>query len=175
MLGEVAISQAAEQDKPHRTVILRRYGAIMTVHALRRSESSVNHSNPEYVNDGVDFRRCCWTNTGSLSQDYETRTSRPDCPSFRARLSRSKGTALPEMDDDWELERTFTELVGELYISGERASAQYMLETLRHDAQIREEDRPFSQRNVDLNTRAQQRTPLSICCEINSRCQRRMK
>ena len=90
---------AAAQDGLQRRICgyWRRYWElIMTELARPSSESSVNYSIQEYVNDSdVDFGRCCATKTGIPHPEYHYRDgTRTDCPSLRAYL-RSAGNRYP--------------------------------------------------------------------------------
>lgn len=89
------------------------------------SESSVNYSIQEYVNDVVSTSLMLPTNTASSQYHYRDGTQ-PDCPSLRAYLRSAGNGFLPEMDDDQPGEDAH-ELVKELYDIWDNLSQRSML------------------------------------------------
>ena len=135
------------------------------------SESSVNYSIQEYVNDVVSTFVDVADKHGFPHPNIITETGRSLTAHHSVLIFEVLETAsLPEMDDDWEPGEDAHELVKELYDIWDNLSQRSMLEPWHDAQQIREEALDlFSHGIVDLNTRAQiEKLYWSICREINS-------
>ena len=134
------------------------------------SESSVNYSIQEYVNDSI-----------SIMVDASNKNSIPH-PNIINESGRSltahhsvlifevlETASLPEMDEEFEVSHNDHELVQELYQIWDTLTPPRMLEAWHDAQQIREETLDlFSHGIVDLKTRAQiERLFWSVCREIN--------
>ena len=135
------------------------------------SESSVNYSIQEYVNDSVsNFVDICEKNNiphpNIITESGRSLTAHHSVLIFEVMAS----TSLPEWDDDVEPLSDDHELVKELYDIWDNLNQPKMLEAWHDAQQIREEalDR-FSLGFLDLRTRAQvERLFWSIAREIHS-------
>ncbi|MBN1185747.1 MAG: biosynthetic arginine decarboxylase [Bacteroidales bacterium] len=135
------------------------------------SESSVNYSIQEYVNDSVsNFVDICEKNNiphpNIITESGRSLTAHHSVLIFEVMESNS----LPEWADDEELKADDHELVQELYEIWDNLNQPKMLEAWHDAQQIREEalDR-FSLGFLDLKTRAQvERLFWSIAKEIHS-------
>ena len=135
------------------------------------SESSVNYSIQEYVNDVVSTFVDVADKHGFPHPNIITETGRSLTAHHSVLIFEVLETAsLPEMDDDWEPGEDAHELVKELYDIWDNLSQRSMLEPWHDAQQIREEALDlFSHGIVDLNTRAQiAKLYWRICREINS-------
>ena len=135
------------------------------------SESSVNYSIQEYVNDVVSTFVDAADKHGFQHPNIITETGRSLTAHHSVLIFEVLETAsLPQMDDDWEPGEDAHELVKELYDIWDNLSQRSMLEPWHDAQQIREEALDlFSHGIVDLNTRAQiEKLYWSICREINS-------
>ena len=134
------------------------------------SESSVNYSIQEYVNDVVSTFVDAADKHGFPHPNIITETGRSLTAHHSVLIIEVLETAsLPEMDDDWEPDANAHELVRELYDIWDGLSQRSLLEPWHDAQQIREEALDlFSHGIVDLNTRAQiEKLYWSICREIN--------
>ena len=135
------------------------------------SESSVNYSIQEYVNDVVSTFVDAADKHGFQHPNIITETGRSLTAHHSVLIFEVLETAsLPQMDDDWEPGPDAHELVKELYDIWDNLSQRSMLEPWHDAQQIREEALDlFSHGIVDLNTRAQiEKLYWSICREINT-------
>ena len=135
------------------------------------SESSVNYSIQEYVNDVVSTFVDAADKHGFQHPNIITETGRSLTAHHSVLIFEVLETAsLPQMDDDWEPGEDAHELVKELYEIWDNLSQRSMLEPWHDAQQIREEALDlFSHGIVDLNTRAQiEKLYWSICREINT-------
>ena len=135
------------------------------------SESSVNYSIQEYVNDIVSTFVDAADKHGFEHPNIITETGRSLTAHHSVLIFEVLETAsLPQMDDEWEPGEDAHELVKELYKIWDNLSQRSMLEPWHDAQQIREEALDlFSHGIVDLNTRAQiEKLYWSICREINS-------
>lgn len=135
------------------------------------SESSVNYSIQEYVNDVVSTFVDAADKHGFQHPNIITETGRSLTAHHSVLIFEVLETAsLPQMDDDWEPGEDAHELVKELYDIWDNLNQRSMLEPWHDAQQIREEALDlFSHGIVDLNTRAQiEKLYWSICREINS-------
>ena len=135
------------------------------------SESSVNYSIQEYVNDVVSTFVDAADKHGFQHPNIITETGRSLTAHHSVLIFEVLETAsLPQMDDDWEPGPDAHELVKELYDIWDNLSQRSMLEPWHDAQQIREEALDlFSHGIVDLNTRAQiEKLYWSICREINA-------
>ena len=135
------------------------------------SESSVNYSIQEYVNDVVSTFVDAADKHGLAHPNIITETGRSLTAHHSVLIFEVLETASwPQMDDDWEPGEDAHELVKELYDIWDNLSQRSMLEPWHDAQQIREEALDlFSHGIVDLNTRAQiEKLYWSICREINS-------
>ena len=134
------------------------------------SESSVNYSIQEYVNDSI-----------SIMVDASNKNNIPH-PNIITESGRSltahhsvlifevlEPASLPSMDEDFEVSADDHELVQELYQIWDNLNQSRMLEAWHDAQQIREESLDlFSHGIVDLKTRAQiERMYWSVTREIN--------
>ena len=134
------------------------------------SESSVNYSIQEYVNDVVSTFVDAADKHGFPHPNIITETGRSLTAHHSVLIIEVLETAsLPEMNDDWEPDANAHELVRELYDIWDGLSQRSLLEPWHDAQQIREEALDlFSHGIVDLNTRAQiEKLYWSICREIN--------
>ena len=134
------------------------------------SESSVNYSIQEYVNDVVSTFVDAADKHGFPHPNIITETGRSLTAHHSVLIIEVLETAsLPEMDDEWEPDANAHELVRELYDIWDGLSQRSLLEPWHDAQQIREEALDlFSHGIVDLNTRAQiEKLYWSICREIN--------
>jgi len=135
------------------------------------SESSVNYSIQEYVNDVVSTFVDAANKHGFAHPNIISETGRSLTAHHSALIFEVLETAsLPEMNDDWEPDENAHELVKELYQIWDNLSQRSILEPWHDAQQIREEALDlFSHGIVDLNTRAQiEKLYWSICREINT-------
>ena len=135
------------------------------------SESSVNYSIQEYVNDVVSTFVDAADKHGLAHPNIITETGRSLTAHHSVLIIEVLETAsLPQMNDDWEPEPEAHELVKELYDIWDNLSQRSMLEPWHDAQQIREEALDlFSHGIVDLETRAQiEKLYWSICREINA-------
>lgn len=135
------------------------------------SESSVNYSVQEYVNDVVSTFVDAANKNHCPHPNIITETGRSLTAHHSVLVFEVlEKASLPEMDDNWEPEENAHELVKELYDIWDNLSQRSMLEPWHDAQQIREEALDlFSHGIVDLNTRAQiEKLYWSICREINA-------
>lgn len=135
------------------------------------SESSVNYSVQEYVNDVVSTFVDAANKNHCPHPNIITETGRSLTAHHSVLVFEVlEKASLPEMDDNWEPEENAHELVKELYEIWDNLSQRSMLEPWHDAQQIREEALDlFSHGIVDLNTRAQiEKLYWSICREINA-------
>ncbi len=135
------------------------------------SESSVNYSIQEYVNDVVSTFVDAADKHGLAHPNIITETGRSLTAHHSVLVFEVLETASwPQMDDDWEPDENAHELVKELYDIWDNLNQRSLLEPWHDAQQIREEALDlFSHGIVDLNTRAQiEKLYWSICREINS-------
>ena len=135
------------------------------------SESSVNYSIQEYVNDVVSTFVDAADKHELNHPNIITETGRSLTAHHSVLIFEVLETAsLPQMDDDWEPGEDAHELVKELYKIWDNLSQRSMLEPWHDAQQIREEALDlFSHGIVDLNTRAQiEKLYWSICREISA-------
>ena len=135
------------------------------------SESSVNYSIQEFVNDVVSTFVDSADKHGFPHPNIITETGRSLTAHHSVLIFEVLETAtLPQMDDEWEPGEDAHELVKELYAIWDNLNQRSMLEPWHDAQQIREEALDlFSHGIVDLNTRAQiEKLYWSICREINS-------
>ena len=137
------------------SILAAAWGCTTTVPALSNSESSVNYSIQEYVNDVVSTFVDAADKHGFQHPNIITETGRSltatITPSVISRCWRR--ASLPQMDDDWEPGEDAHELVKELYDIWDNLSQRSMLElgTMPSRYARRALDL-FSHGIVDLNT-----------------------
>ncbi len=135
------------------------------------SESSVNYSIQEYVNDVVSTFVDAADKHDLPHPNIITETGRSLTAHHSILIFEVLETAsLPQMDDDWEPAEDAHELVKELYEIWDELGQHSILESWHDAQQIREEGLDlFSHGIVDLNTRAQiEKLYWSICREVNT-------
>jgi arginine decarboxylase len=134
------------------------------------SESSVNYSIQEYVNDSISTMVDASDKNGIPHPNIITESGRALTAHHSVLIFEVLETAtLPEWDDDEEIGPDAHELVQELYQIWESLNQNKMLEAWHDAQQIREEALDlFSHGIVDLKTRAQiERLYWSITREIH--------
>ncbi len=134
------------------------------------SESSVNYSIQEYVNDSISTLVDASDKNGIPHPNIITESGRSLTAHHSVLIFEVLETGtLPEWDDDVELTEKDHELVRELYGIWDKLNQNRMLEAWHDAQQIREEALDlFSHGIVDLRTRAQiERLYWSITREIN--------
>lgn len=135
------------------------------------SESSVNYSIQEYVNDVVSTFVDAADKHELIHPNIITETGRSLTAHHSVLVFEVLETAsLPQMDDNWEPGEDAHDLVKELYKIWDNLSQRSLLEPWHDAQQIREEALDlFSHGIVDLKTRAQiEKLYWSICREVNS-------
>lgn len=134
------------------------------------SESSVNYSIQEYVNDSISTFVDVADKNNISHPNIITESGRSLTAHHSVLIFEVLETAsLPEMDDEWEVGPDDHELVQELYEIWDNLNQSRMLEAWHDAQQIREEALDlFSHGIVDLKTRAQiERLYWSVTREIN--------
>ena len=134
------------------------------------SESSVNYSIQEYVNDSISTFVDVADKNNIPHPNIITESGRSLTAHHSVLIFEVLETAsLPEMDENWEPGPNDHELVQELYEIWDNLNQSRMLEAWRDAQQIREEALDlFSHGIVDLKTRAQiERLYWSVTREIN--------
>ena len=134
------------------------------------SESSVNYSIQEYVNDSISTFVDVADKNNIPHPNIITESGRSLTAHHSVLIFEVLETAsLPEMDDEWEVGPDDHELVQELYEIWDNLNQSRMLEAWHDAQQIREEALDlFSHGIVDLKTRAQiERLYWSVTREIN--------
>lgn len=134
------------------------------------SESSVNYSIQEYVNDSVSTFVDAADKNNIPHPNIVTEGGRSLTAHHSVLIFEVLETAsLPEMDEEWEASPTDHELVRELYHIWDNLNQNRMLEPWHDAQQIREEALDlFSHGIVDLKTRAQiEKLYWSVTREIN--------
>ncbi len=134
------------------------------------SESSVNYSIQEYVNDSISTFVDVADKNNIPHPNIITESGRSLTAHHSVLVFEVLETAsLPEMDDEWEVSPEDHELVQELYEIWDNLSPNRMLEAWHDAQQIREEALDlFSHGIVDLKTRAQiEKLYWSVTREIN--------
>lgn len=134
------------------------------------SESSVNYSIQEYVNDSISTMVDVADKNGIPHPNIITESGRSLTAHHSVLIFQVLETAsLPEMDEEWEVGKEDHELVQELYEIWDNLNQSRMLEAWHDAQQIREEALDlFSHGIVDLRTRAQiERLYWSVTREIN--------
>ena len=134
------------------------------------SESSVNYSIQEYVNDSISTLVDVSDKNGIPHPNIITESGRSLTAHHSVLIFEVLETAtLPEMDEDFEVSETDHELVHELYEIWDKLNQSRMLEAWHDAQQIREEALDlFSHGIVDLKTRAQiERLYWSVTREIS--------
>ena len=134
------------------------------------SESSVNYSIQEYVNDSISTLVDVSVNNNIQYLNIITESCRSLTAHHSVLIFEVLETAtLPEMDEDFEVSEKDHELVHELYEIWDNLNQSRMLEAWHDAQQIREEALDlFSHGIVDLRTRAQiERLYWSVTREIN--------
>ena len=134
------------------------------------SESSVNYSIQEYVNDSISIMVDASNKNNIPHPNIITESGRSLTAHHSVLIFEVLETAsLPEMDDDFEVSPDDHELVHELYQIWDNLNQSRMLEAWHDAQQIREETLDlFSHGIVDLKTRAQiERLYWSVTREIN--------
>ncbi len=134
------------------------------------SESSVNYSIQEYVNDSVSTFVDAADKNNIPHPNIVTEGGRSLTAHHSVLIFEVLETAsLPEMDEEWEAGPTDHELVQELYQIWDNLNQNRMLEPWHDAQQIREEALDlFSHGIVDLKTRAQiEKLYWSVTREIN--------
>ena len=121
------------------------------------SESSVNYSIQEYVNDSISIMVDASNKNGIPHPNIITESGRSLTAHHSVLIFEVLETAsLPAMDDDFEVSPDDHELVQELYEIWDNLNQSRMLEAWHDAQQIREETLDlFSHGIVDLKTRAQ--------------------
>lgn len=121
------------------------------------SESSVNYSIQEYVNDAIFTFVDAADRNGIPHPNIITESGRSVSAHHAILVFEVLETAaLPQMDEDWEVSPNDHDLVKELYKIWCELDQRTMLEALHDAQQIREEALElFSHGIVDLKTRAQ--------------------
>ena len=134
------------------------------------SESSVNYSIQEYVNDSISTLVDASDKNNIPHPNIITESGRSLTAHHSVLIFEVLETAtLPEMDEDFEVSEKDHELVHELYEIWDNLNQSRMLEAWHDAQQIREEALDlFSHGIVDLRTRAQiERLYWSVTREIN--------
>ncbi|MFA6797012.1 MAG: biosynthetic arginine decarboxylase [Bacilli bacterium] len=134
------------------------------------SESSVNYSIQEYVNDSISTMVDVADKNNIPHPNIITESGRSLTAHHSVLVFQVLETAsLPEMDEEWEVGKEDHELVQELYAIWDNLNQSRMLEAWHDAQQIREEALDlFSHGIVDLRTRAQiERLYWSVTREIN--------
>ena len=134
------------------------------------SESSVNYSIQEYVNDSISTLVDVSDKNGIPHPNIITESGRSLTAHHSVLIFEVlETTTLPEWDDDIEVSENDHELVRELYEIWDKLNQNRMLEAWHDAQQIREEALDlFSHGIVDLKTRAQiERLYWSITREIH--------
>ena len=135
------------------------------------SESSVNYSIQEYVNDCVDTFVEAANKNGIAHPNIITESGRSLAAHHSVLIIDVLETAsLPEMPEEFEAKESDHQLVKDLYYIWDNLSPKNMLEDWHDAEQIREEALElFSHGIVDLRTRAEiEAMYWSVCHEINS-------
>ena len=134
------------------------------------SESSVNYSIQEYVNDSISIMVDASNKNGIPHPNIITESGRSLTAHHSVLIFEVLETAsLPSMDEEFEVSSEDHELVHELYEIWDNLNQSRMLEAWHDAQQIREESLDlFSHGIVDLKTRAQiERMYWSVTREIN--------
>ena len=134
------------------------------------SESSVNYSIQEYVNDCVDTFVEAANKNGIPHPNLITESGRSLAAHHSVLvLDVLETTSLPEMPEEFEAKDTDHQLVKDLYDIWDNLSPRSMLEDWHDAQQIREEALElFSHGMLDLKTRSEiERMYWSVCHEIN--------
>lgn len=134
------------------------------------SQSSVNYSIQEYVNDSISTLVDASNKNGIPHPNIITESGRALTAHHSVLVFEVlETTTLPEWDDDEELTEDAHELVRELYSIWDTLNQNKMLESWHDAQQIREEALDlFSHGIVDLKTRAQiERLFWSVARDIN--------
>lgn len=134
------------------------------------SESSVNYSIQEYVNDSISIMVDASNKNNIPHPNIITESGRSLTAHHSVLIFEVLETAsLPSMDEDFEVSADDHELVQELYQIWDNLNQSRMLEAWHDAQQIREESLDlFSHGFVDLKTRAQiERMYWSVTREIN--------
>ena len=135
------------------------------------SESSVNYSIQEYVNDCVSTFVDAANKHGIPHPNIITESGRNVAAHHSILIINVLETAsLPEMSEEFEAKDTDHQLVRELYKIWDNLNSRNMLEDWHDAEQIREESLElFSHGMVDLKTRAEiEAMYWSVCHEINT-------
>jgi arginine 2-monooxygenase len=135
------------------------------------SESSVNYSIQEYVNDCVSTFVDAANKHGIPHPNIITESGRNVAAHHSMLIINVLETAsLPEMSEEFEAKETDHQLVRELYKIWDNLNSRNMLEDWHDAEQIREESlKLFSHGMVDLKTRAEiEAMYWSVCHEINT-------
>ena len=135
------------------------------------SESSVNYSIQEYVNDCVSTFVDAANKHGIPHPNIITESGRNVAAHHSILIINVLETAsLPEMSEEFEAKETDHQLVRELYKIWDNLNSRNMLEDWHDAEQIREESLElFSHGMVDLKTRAEIGAMYwSVCHEINT-------
>ena len=135
------------------------------------SESSVNYSIQEYVNDCVSTFVDAANKHGIPHPNIITESGRNVAAHHSILVINVLETAsLPEMSEEFEAKDTDHQLVRELYKIWDNINSRNMLEDWHDAEQIREESLElFSHGLVDLKTRAEiEAMYWSVCHEINT-------
>ena len=135
------------------------------------SESSVNYSIQEYVNDCVSTCVDAANKHGIPHPNIITESGRNVAAHHSMLIINVLETAsLPEMSEEFEAKETDHQLVRELYKIWDNLNSRNMLEDWHDAEQIREESLElFSHGMVDLKTRAEiEAMYWSVCHEINT-------
>ena len=121
------------------------------------SESSVNYSIQEYVNDAIFTFVDAADKNGIPHPNIITESGRSVSAHHSVLVFQvMETTALPHMDEEWEVAKDDHELVRELYNIWDNLNQRNMLEAWHDAMQIRDEALElFSHGIVDLKTRAQ--------------------
>jgi len=138
------------------------------------SESSVNYSIQEYVNDSISTMVDASDKNGIPHPNIITESGRSLTAHHSVLIFEALETAsLPEWDDNVEISDDDNELVRELYDIWNTLNQNHMLESWHDAQQIREEGLDlFSHGIVNLETRAKiERLYWSITREINQMAQ----
>ncbi len=134
------------------------------------SESSVNYSIQEYVNDALFYFIDAADKDGIPHPNIITESGRSVSAHHSVLIFQvMETTALPHMDEEWEVSSEDHKLVHELYNIWDNLNQRTMLEAWHDSVQIREEALElFSHGIVDLKTRAQiERIFWSVTREIS--------
>ncbi|MBF1500137.1 MAG: biosynthetic arginine decarboxylase [Prevotella pallens] len=135
------------------------------------SESSVNYSIQQYVNDCVSTFVDAANKHGIPHPNIITESGRNVAAHHSMLIINVLETAsLPEMSEEFEAKETDHQLVRELYKIWDNLNSRNMLEDWHDAEQIREESLElFSHGMVDLKTRAEiEAMYWSVCHEINT-------